>query len=352
MLMGLLKKKIFNRYRSTIHSKRQLRFLKRLYQLLTNGYPLIDALNMMIYDKDLKEQAELIKTNLISGKPIDESFRRAQFHSTITSYLYFVRMNGDLHASLKKCIAMFEQRVKNFEKLFRVMRYPAILLTIFIVLLIVIKQTILPTFLDLFETHHDTSSIIIHFILFIDFLSSLFIISVIFTIVFIFIWNKIKLKIPIEKRLQLYQRIPVFRSFVTAQTTFFFATHMSMLLKTGMSIKNILKKMSTQNTLPIISYYSSLMTEELKNGNHYLMLLRQLPFIEKQFADLFQKDSNKDQLERDLSAYSQMIAEKIEHNVMKMLAIIQPTFFIILGCFIIFIYGTLMWPMLELIKSV
>src|SRR5699024_7706348 len=150
---------------------------------------------------------------------------KANFDSTLTSYLYFVRMNGDLEASLKKCISMFKQRVTNTEKLLRIIRYPLILTIIFIILLTVIKQLILRTFLDLFVSSHVASSTVIHFILFIDFISTLFIILFILIIISIIVWIIVKKRIPIQTQLQIYNRIPFYRSFLTVQTTFFFATH-------------------------------------------------------------------------------------------------------------------------------
>lgn len=339
-------------YQLRLHPKKQLQFLQRLHRLLNNGYPLIEALNMMKLDSDMEDYATTIKTNLIKGLPIDQAFEKARFDSTITSYLYFVRMNGDLETSLKKCINMFEQRLTNLNKFLRVIRYPIILMLIFVILLILIKQTIMPTFLDLFATHDEASSTVVYFILVIDFLSLLFIIMSILFLIFTFLWQVVKKRFTIEKQLQLYNRIPFLKSFLTIQTTFFFATHMSMLLKTGMPIKDILRNMAEQTKLPIIAYYSKLMKEELTNGNHYITLLKQLPFLEKQFANLFQKNNDKQQLERDLSSYATMLAEKIEQQIMKIITIIQPVFFIVLGCFIILVYGTLMWPMLQLIKSI
>lgn len=336
----------------TLHRKQQLQFLERLYRLLSNGYSLIEALQMMKLDKDMKQYAETIKNHLINGLTVDEAFQKVKFDSFVTSYLYFVRMNGDLETSLARCIEMFKQRVTNVEKFLRVIRYPLILIIIFIILLIVIKQSIFPTFLDLFSSHDDAAKTVIHFILLIDFLSSLLIIVIILFVLFILIWNIVKKRFSIERQLSLYKRIPVFRSFLTVQTTFFFATHMSMLLKTGMPIKQVLNNLATQQKLPIIAYYATLMTEQLSNGIHYIALLKQQPFLEKQFANLFQKNSDQQQLEKDLATYANILAEKIERKMMKAIAIIQPLFFIVLGCFIILVYGALMWPMLQLIKSV
>lgn len=349
--MGLFQK-IISIHKSKLRPRQQLRFLERLYILLNKGYSLISALTMMSYDKEMNDSAQLIKNCLIKGLTIDESFEKANFDSTIISYLYFIRMNGDLQSSLNKCIAMFKQRVTNFEKFLRIIRYPLILTIIFIILLTVIKKIILPTFLDLFESTDGASSTVIYFILLIDFISSLFIVIFILSILSIIVWKMIKKRVSIETQLQIYKYIPFFRAFLTIQTTFQFATHMSMLLKTGMPIKQVLNQMANQNKLPIVSYYSTLMIQQLENGIHYISLLQQLSFIEKQFANLFQKNSDQHQLEKDLSTYAHILADKIEQKTMKIIAIIQPTFFIVIGCFIIVIYGALMWPLLQLVKTV
>src|SRR5699024_9684071 len=141
-------------------------------------------------------------------------------------------------------------------------------------------------------THDEASSTVVYFILVIDFLSLLFIIMSILFLIFNFLWQVVKKRFTIEQQLQLYNRITFLKSFLTIQTTFFFATHIIILLKTCMPIKYILRNMAEQTKLPIIAYYSKLMKEELTNGNHYITLLKQLPFLEKQFANLFQKNND------------------------------------------------------------
>lgn len=350
--MGTFLKNLRKNRKYKLSAKEQLRFIKRLYRLLNNGYSLIRALKMIQYDQDLKESAIIIEQKLIKGLTIDEAFEKAHFDQTITSYLYFIRINGDLETSFKKCIEMFEQKITYTNKLLRIIRYPLILTIIFVILLIVIKRTVLPSFLDLFQTSEQASSLVIHFILIIDYLTTLFFGFLFLTLCLFISWHFIKKRLTIETQLKIYNRIPFLRTALTVQTTFLLATHMSMLLKTGMPLKKVLKKLATQQKLPVIAYYSSLMRNELINGLHFINLLRHLPFIDRPFANLFQKTNDQFQLEKDLSTYANILAEEIEQKIMRLIHIVQPTFFIILGCFIILIYGTLMWPMLELIQSI
>src|SRR5690625_4595629 len=136
----------------------QLRFLKQLYRLLTNGYPLIEALDIIKWDKQIHTTASDIKSYLKKGDLIDQAFAKTHFHQTITAYLFFVRSHGNLESSIEKCVVMFENRLQYVKKFQQVIRYPLILTIIFIGLLYVIKHWILPSFIDLYTTSPEASS--------------------------------------------------------------------------------------------------------------------------------------------------------------------------------------------------
>src|SRR5699024_12191397 len=97
-----------------------------------------------------------------------EAFQAAKFHHTVVSYMYFVRFNHDLTASLEKALHMFKQRVENKKKFTRIIRYPFILSVIFIILLFFLKRNILPSFIELFQHSQDSSSTVLLSIMVID----------------------------------------------------------------------------------------------------------------------------------------------------------------------------------------
>jgi competence protein ComGB len=155
-----------------------------------------------------------------------------------------------------------------------------------------------------------------------------------------------------DKQIQLYERIPFYRSYLRLQTSFMFASQFSTLIKTGLSFKDILEQMTKQKKQPIISYYSSLMINQLSEGRHLSTLLSQFRFLEKPLTDIFQKNNNTETLEMDLMVYAEVLMEETERKIVRMMTYIQPVFFIIIGCFVLFIYLTLMWPMFQLIKTI
>lgn len=337
---------------SKLKKETQLLYLSRLLRLLKNGYSLLDALEVMKWDKQMIEPTTIIVQSLKNGKTLDEAFAQATFNQTITTYLYFVRANGDIQASIGKCIEMYQQRIEFTAKFQQTIRYPLILLVTFSILLYFIKNSILPSFADLFAANNETSSTISLSLVAINIFGTFIWISIIILLISLFVWKFIRHKVSVPNQINIYRRIPIYRNYKRIQTSFLFATHFSSLLKTGMSIKDILTIMSKQKQLPIISYYSILMTDELNRGHHINYLLSQAFLLEKQIAYIFQKNADMQALEKDLKVYAGIITEDLNRKVTKVITYIQPVFFVFLAGFIVLIYVTLMWPMFQLIKTI
>ncbi|QKY69319.1 competence type IV pilus assembly protein ComGB [Lentibacillus sp. CBA3610] len=351
--MALSQKKRFWQPVSNAPKKElQLRFLRRLSRLLNNGYPIIQALEIIQWDSQLKSISSSVMLSLKSGKHFDEALEAIHFKQSITAYLYFVRSNGDLNTSIEKCISMFEQRLLYMKKFQETIRYPLILLLIFAVLLYFVKQSVLPSFVDLFQNSAETASAVMLTMAFIDIAGRFIMIASLILGIGFLIWRFQQRKISIDKRIKFYSLIPIYRHYKTMEISFLFAAHLSSLLTTGLSIKEILVNMARQKKQPILAYYASLLTSELSKGIYVTNLLANLPLIDKQISVIFQKNSDTEALEKDLSVYAEFQTEEMHRKVMKIITYIQPIFFLILASLIIFIYMALMWPMFQLINTI
>src|SRR5690625_4382522 len=152
-MVSYLRKFLTMRRNKTLPDEIQLRFLKQLARLLENGYSIIDALEVIKWDKQLIKTASQMIESLKHGVPVDQAFEVAKFHHTITTYLYFVKDNGDVLSSIKKSIDMYESRLEYTKKFQDIIRYPLILLFIFSILLYLINEWVLPSFLDIFQSN-------------------------------------------------------------------------------------------------------------------------------------------------------------------------------------------------------
>ncbi|MBR7797794.1 type II secretion system F family protein [Virgibacillus sp. AGTR] len=350
--MDTFLKHIINKHKKTMTPDTQLRFLKRLHRLRINGYSLIDALTVIAWDNELECAAKQIKQALENGYSMEEAMQLVSFHPSITSYLLFARSNQNLEDNLSKCIDMYEYRLQYIQKFQQIIRYPLILCCIFIPLLFILKQSVLPSFLDLYESSPGSSASIVLAMLILDWLGIIFFLSIIAALTFSIFWKFYKPRISIENQIKLYNRLPLFRTYLKLQTSFLFANQFSSLIKTGISFKDILIQMNNQDKQPIICYYANLMKEQLAKGMQLPTLLSQFTFLEKKLTNIFQKNSNTETLEKDLSIYAQILMEEFQRKMLQIITYIQPIFFIIVASFILFIYITLMLPMFQLIKSI
>ncbi len=140
------------------------------------------------------------------------------------------------------------------------------------------------------------------------------------------LWRLNKEKISIDKRIKVYSMIPIYRRYKQTQISFLFAVHISSLLMSGLSIKEILSSLSRQKKQPILAYYASLLTNELSRGIYVTNLLARLPLLDKQLSVIFQKHSDVKALEKDLSVYSELQTEETHRKIMKAITYIQPVF--------------------------
>ncbi|HLR58857.1 MAG TPA: hypothetical protein VK094_00065 [Pseudogracilibacillus sp.] len=88
-MVSYLKKKLFNRKNNHLNEIEQSYFLDRLYRFLSHGYPLLESLNKMEWDPNLKEIAKEFSGSLKRGTSLEDTFAKLNFHSIIVTYMSF-----------------------------------------------------------------------------------------------------------------------------------------------------------------------------------------------------------------------------------------------------------------------
>lgn len=351
-MVSSVKKLIMKRRKNRLPINLQLRFLKRMQRLLSQGYPLIETLEIMKWDHSFKKISSRMVALLKSGNNLDKAFEKCGFNEAISAHLHFIRSNNDLVGSLQKCLSFFENRLSHSRKLQQTLRYPLVLFFIFTTLLVFIKQSVLPSFLTLFQSSASSSAAILFSIRLINWLIIVFFIMISALLTIFLFWLFKKKALPIKKQLFIYEKIPFVCSYIRLNTSYQLTSHMSSMLKTGMPFKEIFFHMANQDKLPILAFYSKEINKALEKGFHLNDILSKFTFLDKSISHIFQKNADYDVLEKDLDVYSEMVIDRIQEIIKKTIAFIQPVSFIMIGCFIILIYMTLMWPMFQLIQSI
>lgn len=329
----------------------QLRFLEQLSYLLTQGYPLLRALEVLTWENTFQPIASAIQSTLKSGKYIDEAFDEQSFDSSISSYLFFVRLHGDLALHITSCASMYKRK-QTYEKSFkRAIRYPLFLCSFFGVLFFCIKQLVLPSFHEMLQANGASS--VAHTILqSIDIAFWIGGVSIAAFILLALFWKVKQKTIPVASRIRIYQRIPFYRSYVRLNTSHQLATHMSTLFQSGLTIQEVLRYLQQQKKLPILSYYASHIQKTLLAGTHITKALDESYFIDTHLGQIFRQNKDLQSLEKDLLMYAKIVTEELHRKSMQLITLIQPLFFGVIAIFIISMYVALMLPMFQMIQTI
>ncbi|MBM7569680.1 competence type IV pilus assembly protein ComGB [Aquibacillus albus] len=355
MLMDL-RRKLFSqlikyKQKQPLSIQKQHDFLKRLYRLIENGYSLLEALEILHWEKSWQYQTNLIIETLKNGKSLHIALQEANFHKKVISFMYFAMLDGDLETALKQCCLMLNQQIQFTKKFKQTARYPLFLGILFITLLYFIKNSVYPSFLHLFSSTSGTSKITDFAITFIHILFQILVYGSLCLIIIYGSWLLMKEKLSVENRIKVYHLIPFFHFILKLNNSFLFSIHLSSLLNAGLSLKACLETLHNQQQLPIISYYSNRMISELKRGKSITSVLPSCSMFTKELYRIFNKNINNQVLAKDLAIYAEFLIEQIESKTKQLIDFIQPAFFIMIGGLILFIYLTLMLPMFQLIQN-
>ncbi|MFD1412767.1 type II secretion system F family protein [Oceanobacillus jeddahense] len=341
--------KPFFRNKQKISIAVQLQFLHVLQRMLSRGLTLTHSLDTMKYYGELEHISGQILSSLEAGEHLDEALDKAGFHHSVVSYLFVVREKSDIHERIEHCYQLFQQRVQYIRKFQQTVRYPVILLLIFSALLFFIYSYVIPSFQQLL---FGELPILLQIVIFLSsWLGYVILVLLLFLITATLIWIFIRKNISLETKMNWYKRAPLYRSYLRKQTSFHFATLYSSLLQTGMPMKEILKYMSKQRKLPIISYYAKQMQLEYFKGRSIHGLLTTMGFLESHLTDILSSNMDAKSLSKDLAIYADVSIDTMYQRLQKRIVYIQPIFFSIIGAFIIFIYISLMSPMFELMNT-
>ncbi|MFC0522631.1 competence type IV pilus assembly protein ComGB [Pontibacillus salicampi] len=348
MLLATYRKKGFN------HSKRkppplslQIKLLTRLYTLLQRGYPLLKALDIMTLDSSLRKMVLAIEGRLTNGLPLHTTFEEAGFSKYVVSYLYFSNSYGNVQQALLQSSYLLEKQQLFTASLRKALQYPLFLLVVMSTLLVFVKSTLLPSFLDLFSSMEINQSALLTLLHSMNAFLYGLLIFLFLSGLSLLLWKALSPRIPLSKRLSYYQRIPLCVTILKTETTFLFSYHLGSLLGAGLSIQNALKVMQQQGQFPILQWYAQHLYKDLSEGKSFAAILRDYPYFRKELSDMVMRNQTDGKLEMDLDMYAAWILEEAVKVTNTILKWIQPIMFLLLGGMILAIYGAIMMPMFQ-----
>lgn len=335
--------------------KDQASFLNRLNDLCEKGYTLKDGLLFLQLNETgyKKEDLSLCIQRLAKGDSLRAALAELQFHRDVLGYLYFAEQHGDLQFALKESSNMLKKKMIQVEKLMKLLRYPIFLIFTIIIILFIVNTVIMPQFEKLYEAMNVEPSFFSIFLLVLFDFSKWFLFIFLFMIclssLYYFVGFKKK---QADEQMSLLLNIPILNKFLKMFNSYFFSLQLSNLLKGGLSTFESFKIFENQNMLPFFKIEATCIIEQLKKGERLESIVEDRRFYEKELAHVILHGQANGKLARELYTYSQLIIEQLEEKILKMITVIQPAIYILVGCVILFVYLSMLLPMYEMIEHI
>lgn len=332
----------------------QTMILKRLSSLLDKGYTLNEALNFIYLNEHGSKRMDLLQclNQLSSGNSLRKALSQLHFHRDVISYLYFAEQHGDLEFSLRECSEILQKKITQFDKLTKLLRYPLFLLISVGIILTIVHFIISPQFEQLYQSMNiETSFFSVFLIVVFSALKWLSLLAVAFSIGLVSYYFFVFRKKSVEERMMFLVKIPLIRRLFMILHSYFFSLQLSNLLKGGMSTLESLKVFQNQDLLPFFKVEGNHLISRLSEGEQLHTIIEERGFYEKELSLVILHGQANGQLSRELYTYSQLIIEKLEQSIIKIMTMIQPVIYAFVGIIVLFVYLSMLMPMYKMMEN-
>ncbi|MEQ6375924.1 competence type IV pilus assembly protein ComGB [Bacillaceae bacterium S4-13-58] len=334
--------------------KQQQRLLKRLADLLEQGYPLQKALQLIKLDTEIpKEILDHIQNSLLEGDSLYDAFRHIGFNNDTLAFLYTTEVIGDLSHQLKKATTLLQEHLLLHQKYKKALSYPVLLCIVMLFLFSFLKLALFPQFILLFESFQqlENNSFSLWMSIF-SFLFNSFLFLLLFSVFLYLSWTIVSNRLTVQRKITILSKIPFLWKGVKQKVTFHFTTQLGLYIEGGLTIKDSLQLLRKENNLPYVQYCTSYLYQRLLEGEQLGNVVREIKLLDSQLSIVIQHGQETRSLGKDLQNYGYFIIETIHENTLKYISWVQPLSFFLLAGSIIFIYLMILLPLFQWMQTI
>lgn len=330
-------------------TKEQAYFLRRLGELLNEGFSLSEGLAFLIIMQPKRERPiRKILSELEMGNPLPNALGLLGFPKQIVSQLSLALLHGRFNETLLFCSDFLSEKEKQVSKLKRVMLYPAFLLLFANAMLFAIRQVLLPSLETMMNPTGEDVTGLVSSILF--YLNHLPIITgaclSLFALIYILGKEYVKKKTAFEKSL-LFIKLPVFGKWVQLYYSFFFSREYAYFFKSGMQLNQIVTLMKEEDGTEWMKEISRMIEEGLTQGDSLTTVIKRYPIFKEEFGWIVYHGELTSQLPVKLTMYSEECFRLLIADIEQKIGLLQPILFLFVAIIVMSIYLVLLMPMFS-----
>lgn len=339
--MDLLIIKHLKKKKSIKLSKQQQQlFIQLLADLLSNGFTIQESLAFMKKSRSISKSAIDYLINVMErGDPLHSDLAELGFKTTVITQIEFAQTHGDVAGTLKKIKEHMKIVDKQQQNFYKVISYPVLLLLFLTVVLISIRQVLLPQLMA--NGTIQVENIGIQFIqkspyYIVTFLVSLVILSLL-------VRGYLSKKTFFQRAL-FVSKIPFLGNLYREYNSAFFALEWGKLFSQGLEIKAVIQLMQVTEQRSLMSELAEMIEEQSMLGHTFYEQLPKFSFFSPELSLIIQQGQVKGNLGKELILYSELCWQRFFKRMEKLIQWIQPVIFLVVALLVVSIYAAMLLP--------
>lgn len=321
-----------------LSTKDQLLFLEYLRQTLKNGFSLNASFKLMPEIWPAKKDL-LIRVNkeLENGEKLGDILLNLGFSKTISTQISMALIQGSLEDCINQLVVLTRLKIKQMKKIRGELAYPAVLVTMMLVLL-----GLMQTFLKNEMMASDNTSDILFGI----------IVGVIGVLIVI-IGNVLML---LRKQdyyaLKNLRKYPVIGKVVTLYVHYLVTYDLCLLLKNGFSLQQMCFLFQGQTKGSMQQVLGQKVYQKLQQGMPLVEIIDQEAFLPQGLKMLVQTGSTKSENAKRCLVLGKTLYYELTLTINKMVVNVQPICFVFIGACILGMYLKILLPMYATMQNI
>ncbi|MDR0298649.1 MAG: type II secretion system F family protein [Streptococcaceae bacterium] len=319
---------------------KQIKLIQLMNNLFASGFQFSEIIDFLERSKLAKvEFTSLMRQGMVEGLGLSEIFLRLQFSPAVVTQIALAESHGNLVETMK----LVETNLRKIEsvkkKLISIATYPVILLSFLILIMVGMKNYLIP------ELASDTAShnIAVNIVSNLPTIFSCLSISTLI-LVLLLIW-KIKRTSPL-KNYQFASRIPLIKGYTKLYVTAYFTREWGVLISQGLELKEIFQ-ISSNARSKLFAEVGQELDKKLVLGEEFHKSSQSLKIFTPELSLMIEYGEMKGKLGQELLIFSEESWEKFFQKINQIMQLIQPLIFLFVALAIVLIYAAMLLPIYQ-----
>lgn len=347
-----MKKKKNGDIKKLLSKDDKIYFIKRLHELIKHGYMLEESIEFLMIQYDVPaERISILKEEMASGKKLSYILEKLSFSQAVVSRMQFAEYYGKVESMLLEIenYLLIEKNQK--DKIIKTIRYPMILTTMLIILLIIFNLLVIPQFQNIYTTSNikmDTQVTILINILY--YLPKILVGTIIILCIFsIYIWYTFKYKPQLF--LKTIPKIPLINTYYKYYFSYRYSSELSLFLTSGFSVKTALEEIVKKDYNFFFTIFSKKIKEELVLGENFENAVQKIIYFDSNISKFIVHGIRNSMLDKELKLYSDIMLDSFIKLIDRRLKKVQPILFFLLAFVIMGLYLTILLPIFNMTST-